>query len=148
MSAGFDQDQWAILAALADHLVPAAERMPQASAVGMPGALLDQVLNARPDLRTQLLQLLRRARGVEPAQFIAGLYRDDPEGLHVLGLVVAGGYYLSPEVRRRLGYPGQTRQSFDPDTPAEYLTDGTLQRVIDRGPIWRNPDMATPGAET
>jgi len=147
MSAGFDQEELEVFAALADHLVPAAEDMPAASAVGMPGKLLDQVLNARPDLRMPLVQLLRRARGTypagaDPAQFIASLYRDDPEGLRVLGLIVAGGYYLSPEVRVILGYPGQTRQAFDPDTKQDYLSDGTLRRVADRGPIWRDPDKA------
>ncbi len=139
MSAALDQAQLAVFAALADHLAPASEGMPAASAVGMPGALLEQVLNARPDLRMPLVTLLRQARGADPAQFIAALYADDPEGLHVLGLIVAGGYYLSPEVRTLLGYPGQIRQGFDVDAKPDYLTDGTLQRVRDRGPIWRDP---------
>jgi hypothetical protein len=106
--------------------------------------LLEQALDSRPDLRVPLLQLLRRARETAPADFLATLHRDDPAGMRVLGLVVAGGYYLSDDVRRRLGYPGQMRHSYDPDAPPDCLEDGTLQRVIDRGPIWRCPDDTAP----
>lgn len=134
---GFTPGELSRLAALADHLVPAAEGMPCASAAGMPGPLLDQVLNARPDLRAPLKRLLDRAEGEAPA-FIAGLYGNDREGLRVLGLVVAGGYYLSPDVRARLGYSGPSRQQ---PAPAPELADHpALQRVRARGPIWRDPD--------
>jgi hypothetical protein len=139
VSAGFDASEIAALAALADILVPAAEGMPAASEAGMPGPLLDQVLTSRPDLRVPLRQLLQRAKDREPREFIASLYRNDPAAMRILGFVIAAGYYLSPEVKRRLNYPGQLRQPPAAETLAEYFAGGALQRVINRGPIWRNP---------
>ena len=36
------------------------------------------------------------------------LNRDDPDAIGVIGLVASSAYYLVPDIRNRLGYPGQT----------------------------------------
>lgn len=137
MSAGLTPAETATLTALADLLVPAAEAMPAASAVGMPGKLLEQVLHARPDWRLPLRAALREAEGEDPAAFIAEFSARDPEAMRILGLVIAGGYYLSPEVRLLLSFPGQQRQSYDPDAALDAECEEMLQRVIARGRLWR-----------
>ena len=43
-----------------------------------------------------------------------------------LSTVVVGGYYLSPKVRKRIGYPGQKRNPPYPDEADYYLDDGKL----------------------
>ena len=45
---------------------------------------------------------------------------------------MAGGYFLSPDVRERLGYPGQKAKRLEND-----FDGALLQPVIDRGPIFR-----------
>jgi hypothetical protein len=45
---------------------------------------------------------------------------------------------MSPVVREKIGYPGQqSRPEADPDATPEYVANGMLQQVIDRGPIYR-----------
>ena len=60
---------------------------------------------------------------------------DDPAGFALLAELVPGAYFLNPRVREALGYTGQTAQPIDPQP--DYLDDGLLQSVIDRGPIYR-----------
>jgi hypothetical protein len=57
----------------------------------------------------------------------------------VFGEVVAGAYFMNPQVRQAIGYHGQTPLPIPPD--ADYLADGLLESVIRRGPIYR----PTPG---
>jgi hypothetical protein len=48
---------------------------------------------------------------------------------------VPGAYFLNPDVRRAIGYEGQTGRAIDPHP--DYLDDGLLDAVIARGPIYR-----------
>ncbi len=50
---------------------------------------------------------------------------------------VVAGYYLHPDVRRLLGYPGQVAQEVDIDGFPDYVDEGLLERVYERGPIYR-----------
>ena len=54
----------------------------------------------------------------------------------MLTTIVPGGYFMNDEVRERLGYRGQTAKPFNPDAK-DYLDDGLLQSVIDRGAVYR-----------
>ena len=63
------------------------------------------------------------------------LNRDDPDAIGVIGLVASSAYYLVPDVRDRLGYPGQTHRPAMEDEEGDYLD--LIQPVIDRGPIYR-----------
>jgi hypothetical protein len=60
----------------------------------------------------------------------------------VLTAVVPGAYFLNPETRAALGYPGLERRPIDPDAAPDYDDDGLLASVIERGPVYR----ATPTA--
>ena len=61
----------------------------------------------------------------------------DEAGFRLLLSVVTAAYYLSPKVRRRLGYPGQRAHEVFPDQAEHDLRDGILDPVVARGPIWR-----------
>ena len=50
---------------------------------------------------------------------------------------IVAAYYLHPEVQRRLGYAGQTGVEVVADSYPEYVHEGLLERVYERGPIYR-----------
>jgi hypothetical protein len=142
VSAGIDERLRARLASVADMLIPAADRMPAASAVDIGGRQLDAVLTFRPDLVDGLRRALDAAGGVDDAiGWIESLRAEDPSGYEALVTAVVGGYYLHPEVKRLLGYPGQIPEPVNVDRFPDYADEGLLERVYERGPIYR----PTPG---
>lgn len=137
MSGKLDEALRGTFLALADALIPEAEGMPAASQVGVGGDILDRMLALRPDLRDAFMRGLRTAAGKPAAAAAEALNRDDPAALGAIGLVAAAGYYMSPKVRTLIGYPGQESRPADPDVTPEYVANGMLQQVIDRGPIFK-----------
>jgi hypothetical protein len=133
----------ATLARLGDELIPAADGMPSASAAGVASPLLDEVLRLRPDFRPTLIAVLDRFASIDAGVAIANLQASDPNGFFVLTEVVAGGYFLNPEVRDALGYPGQESVPIVAEDPPDYEQDGLLASVVARGPIYR-PTPAGP----
>jgi choline dehydrogenase-like flavoprotein len=143
---GLSDTERARFAALAEALIPAdthgstavragthpAAGMPAASEVGVGGELLDRVLAARPDLAPLLRRALAEPVGEAPAR-LAALADSDRPAAHAVELAVAGGYYLHPDVRARIGYPGQTAQPASAFDYPEYLSEGLLDRVLERG---------------
>ena len=129
-------DERAVFAGLADVLIPAAEGMPAASDVDVHGAMLDSILGLRPDLSEAFQRGLAAAAGKPPADAAEALNRDDAEALGAIGIVASAGYYMSPAVRELIGYPGQVKRPPDSDETPEYVANGMLQQVIDRGPIF------------
>jgi hypothetical protein len=127
----------AVFEQLADVLVPSHGTMPAASAVGTHEGLLDDVLKHRPDILDDLLRALTAAQDREPRAAANDLLRKDAAAFNALGLAVSGAYYMSPRVCELLGYPGQESVSYDPYATPNYLTDGMLERVVARGPIYR-----------
>jgi hypothetical protein len=132
-AAGLDRET---LGALADALIPEADGMPSATQAGAAGDLLDEVLRVRDDLEEPLKVLTAGARGRDPRAEVERLRSEQPELFEALTTAVAGGYFMSAEVRKRLGYPGQRAKPLEDDFDAELL-----QPVIDRGTIFR----PTPG---
>lgn len=116
-AAGIDRDR---LASLADELIPAADGMPAASAVGVHAALLDRVLTARPDLRSGLVAALDTLR-IDPS---------DPAARGRVAYVVAGAYYLDDGVRRRLGYATDDPAPVRIEGFPTYVADGLLDHLL------------------
>jgi hypothetical protein len=131
----------AAFGALADLLIPSGESMPSATEAGVAGKWLDQVLAVRPDFGPPLLAVIEAARGADPAGAMARFRASDPAGFGVLAEVVAGAYFLNPQVRKAIGYGGQQQVPIVPETPPDYEQDGLLASVVGRGPIYR----PTPG---
>jgi hypothetical protein len=130
-------EQRGTLAALADALLPAADGMPAASEVDVPGKWMDRALRARPDLEPELLCVLDGGSQPDPETRLAQLRGDDPAGLETLVLLVTGAYYMHPKVRKLIGYPGQKATPEYPDEAEYYLSDGLLDPVVARGSIYR-----------
>ena len=59
-----------------------------------------------------------------------------------LQLAVVAGYYTDANVRAAIGYPGQLAKPVTAfDYPA-YIEEGLIDQVLERGPIWRDPEAA------
>lgn len=131
---------------LADALVPESGDLPAAGAVGVSERWLDRAIGARPDLAARLASVLDEAAGSDPAVVLEELERSDPEGLHALTTIVTGAYYLSPKVRKRIGYPGQVANPPFPDEADYYLEDDILAPVLARpqAPLDHPGDTAIP----
>lgn len=128
----------ATFAGIADVLIPGVEGKPAASTVEVHGKMLDHVLSLRPDLVDNLLRGLDAAEGQDPQSAANALNKADAAALSAIGLAASAGYYMTPQVRALIGYPGQqSRPETDPDATPEYVANGMLQVVINRGAIFR-----------
>jgi hypothetical protein len=134
----FDGDRLVTLAAVADHLIPAAHGMPSAGTV-VDASRLAFVLNARPDLRAPLVASLRPELGTDPANRLAALAADEPDNLGALQLVIVGAYYTDKSVKELIGYNGQEAIEVKSWLLPQYLEEGLIDKVLERGPVWRDP---------
>ncbi len=134
-SAGPTLAQRLTLARLADILVAEGLDMPAASTAGVTGDLLDRCLAAAPSLCEPLLALLDEAPADDLDAFLRRLEVECPDDFAVLSTAVVGAYYLSPDVRELIGYPGQRPSPFSVAAEPEYLD--MLERVVERHPGFR-----------
>jgi hypothetical protein len=134
-----DAGRRSVLRDIASHLIPAAHGMPAAGNV-VDDQRLDFVLRARPDLADDLHAALRPELGDDPARRLAFLATEEPESANAVQLAVVAAYYTDADVRAAIGYPGQVAKPVTAfDYPA-YIEEGLVDRVLERGPIWRDPD--------
>jgi len=136
-TAKFDAGRRAVLAAVADVLIPKGDGMPSATEAGVAGRWLDEVLQLRPDFGPPLAAVLDKMKGLDPTAAVTRERADDPAGFGVLAEVVAGGYFLNPRVRSAIGYPGQQSVPIQHQEPPDYEQDGLIASVIARGPVYR-----------
>ena len=136
-----DDRERATLAAIADHLIPAAGDMPSAADV-VDDARLAFVLRARPDLAAPRAAALRADLGDDVAQRLERL-TDEPPVLAALQLTIVGGYYTDRRVRELIGYPGQIAIELRSWEYPAYLEEGMIDAVLARGPVWRDPATGT-----
>jgi hypothetical protein len=125
------------LRAFADALIPAAHGMPAASEVGVADGQLDHVLEARPDLDIPLRRALAYADPEDAERSLATIRADDPAAHDALLMAVVGGYYMHPRVRELLGYDGQVPVEVRPEIIPDYVEEGLLEPVLERGPLHR-----------
>ncbi len=128
----------AVLAGVAGLLIPAAHGMPSAGDV-MNDARLRFVLTARPDLAEPLAAALRPELGADPATRLSTLERDEPAHHAALIQAIVFGYYTDKGVRDLLGYPGQEAKTLYSWKLPEYIEDGSIDAVLARGAVWRDP---------
>ncbi len=132
-----NDDDRATFAVLADYLIPEYSNKPAASTVGVHKDLLDKVLSVRPDLTNDFLRGVRTAVGKDVSDALNAINKDDRVAFDAITLVATGGYLMSEKVREAMGYPGQAAAPYDPHETPEYMTNGMLERVVMRGPIYR-----------
>ena len=138
LDAALDPAERAVLAAVADRLIPAAHDMPSAADV-VDDARLRFVLNARPDLLEPLRTALRPDLGEDVAARLDQLGRDEPAVLYALQLVIVAGYYTDRGVKERIGYPGQMALELRSWEVPPYVDEGLIDAVLARGAVWRDP---------
>ncbi|MBT7611687.1 MAG: hypothetical protein P8Q36_00590 [Alphaproteobacteria bacterium] len=137
MSTKLTDESRAAFAALADFLIPAHKKMPAASQTGVAGPLLDEVLRLRPDLQDDFMRGIGAITGEKACDAANALYKEDEAAFNALSLVASAAYYMTPEAREALGYPGQESLTYDAHTVPEYMTDGMIERVTRRGSIYK-----------
>jgi hypothetical protein len=125
-------------AAVADLLIPAYKKYPSATSVGVHEKMLDDVLGFRPDLVDAFLRGLKGVDTAALSDSVNTLYKADPEAFNAISLVASGGYYMTPEVRAVLGYPGQESVPYNAHEVPDFLLDHRLENVSRRGPIYRS----------
>ena len=130
------------LAEIADVVFPRTAAMPSASDVGVTEALADRVVGFVPALATDVHAALA-ATSAEGEEALIDLRGRNRRLFNRLMLFIASAYYLSPDVRERVGYPGQEARKLDFFEVPEYLEDGSLDRVIERGRRWIDVDVAS-----
>ncbi|MEV0510394.1 hypothetical protein AB0I30_23120 [Nocardia tengchongensis] len=129
----FDSDQRRTFALLADTLIPASGPMPSASAAGVPGALLDQVLGYRPDIAEAFAAAVASGTGKDPEAALDELAVHRPDQFEALTVLTAGAYFLSPAVKAAMPYAAAPRPARDDmDSYADLLAD-----VVERGFVIR-----------
>lgn len=128
----------ATLAAVAEHLIPAAHGMPSAAEI-LTDDRIRFVLTARPDLAGPIRSALREGLGDDPVARVATLAADDPAALGALQLAIVAGYYTDKRVRELIGYPGQEAITIRSWDVPSYVEEGLIDRVLARGPVWRDP---------
>jgi hypothetical protein len=131
-----DDEARQILMGLADILIPASERMPSASQAGVGGEWIDRAMEARQDWAADLVSLLERARGKDYRAILAELQTSEPATFTMLTEMVAGAYFMNPEVRKLIGYPGQ--RAIPIGTAPDEQLEELLKPVVQRGPIYRS----------
>lgn len=137
MASVISEQERQTFAGIADVLIPAAEGMPSATEMDVHGGVTDRLLGLRPDLMEPFKRGCATAVDKDPQTASEWLNAHDTEALSAIGLVASAAYYMHPEVRNRLGYPGQENRPADPDETPEYVANGMLKEVQDRGAIYR-----------
>ena len=135
-----DQRLISHLTSIADVMLPETAQMPSVSGTGSFESSLLKVLDSRPDLAKGLkiaIDLLPN----ETFQLsdLDELLNKDPDAYTALTTVVAASYYQVKEVKVRIGYPGQVPKTYDPYAYVEWVQEGLLDPVVERGQIWKDP---------
>ena len=115
--------------------------MPSASQAGVPGRWLDEALRYRPDLEPGLLEALSAVPELSGAEAIEVLNREHIPAFEALGTLAAGAYFLNPEIKQLIGYPGQVPSPPYDDT-GEYVD--LLENVMERGQVYRDVPTTLP----
>jgi hypothetical protein len=129
----------------ADVLIPRSGDIPSASETPGFGEWLDRALAARSEIVPELRAVLDSVGvdaakvgsvGVDAAEVEIALRTLDserPDDLRLVTDIVAGAYFMIPEVLARIGYPGQHRAPARLAEAADELETGILDPVINRG---------------
>jgi hypothetical protein len=97
------------------------------------------VFGARPDLLAPFLASLDPAHGTDPGERLTRLGETAGPLYDALVSVVVFGYYTDATVRDLIGYPGQQAIQIYSWKVPEYVENGMIDRVLERGPVWRDP---------
>jgi len=92
---------------LGDALIPPAPGALSASEAGIGAHLLDRILDLVPERVPLLRQVIARAGEARAEAALAALKQSEPALYDSFCETVVGAYFMSPEVRRLVAYPGR-----------------------------------------
>lgn len=132
-------DEHATLLRIADTLIPAAGPNPRASDAKQFVPYLHLALAARADVFDAVLKAVGQLAGVaDDAMYgeLKTMWTEDKITFDPLSSIIAGAYFMTPEVKELIGYPGQHRDPAGLEDAANELETGILDPVQERGYIY------------
>jgi hypothetical protein len=129
----------ATLLKIADCLIPAAGPNPAASAAENYLKYLHLALAARADAFDTVMAgvaALAEVSGGELRAALKELWATDKATFDPLSAIVAGAYFMTPQIMALIGYPGQHRDAAGLEDAANELETGILDPVLERGYIY------------
>lgn len=138
-SAGLSAKETEVLTAIADVLIGGTETDPTPSSLESYEKSIDIAVAARTRDIAKVLNLIAEFEGLDAAGIDAQLRswdKERAEEFQIISSIVAGSYFMLPEIKKLIGYPGQVRNIPKVDDAANDLADGILEPVIERGAIY------------
>jgi hypothetical protein len=129
-------DEQAALLRIADALIPARGEDAAPSDIAEYQRHLELALAARDDAFGAVTRLAVVLGALDDGQLdreLRALHARADDGFQALSAIVCGAYLTVPEVRTRIGYPGQENRPPPFDQAAEEIMNGILDPVIARG---------------
>lgn len=129
----------ATLARIADALIPEVGPNPKASDADEFGAYLQLALAARTDVFEAVLKAVDELSDVSDVDMYDALkkmWATDRSTFDPLSSIIAGAYFMTPQVKQLIGYPGQHRDPAGLEDAANELETGILEPVLERGHIY------------
>jgi hypothetical protein len=100
---------------------------------------LDRALAARGDAFDAVVAAATTLGTLDAPELIGelrALHAARDATFQALSAIVCGAYLTVPEVRARIGYPGQEHRPAPFDLAAEEIMDGILDPVLERGAVY------------
>ncbi|WP_026919867.1 hypothetical protein [Gordonia polyisoprenivorans] len=129
----------ATLLRIADTLIPESGENPAASQARDFERYLDLALAARADvfdLVEKAVEALHDVDGDALRSALRSLWAEDKVTFDPLSSIIAGAYFMTPQVKELIGYPGQHRDAAGFEDAANELETGILEPVLERGSIY------------
>ncbi len=129
----------ATLLRIADCLIPAEGPNPKASDAADYTSYLQLALGARSDAFDTVISGVEQLADVPESelwQALKKMWADDKTTFDPLSAVLAGAYFMTPQIMELIGYPGQHRDPAPLEEAADELATGILEPVLERGHIY------------
>lgn len=130
-------DEVAVVAQVAEVLLPGDEQAPAAASIPALGALIQQAAVALgPEA-----DALRGAIALLPADISWDSVRDFaesyPDEFDIVSVAASGAYFMAPEALTAIGYPQGQRKASRIDLAADEIGSGVLDLVMERDSMVR-----------
>lgn len=138
-SAGLSAEVTATLTAIADVLIGGTDTDPTPSSLDSYAKSLDIAVAARTRDIERVLNLVNEFADLDATAIDSQLRawdKERAEDFQIISSIVAGSYFMLPEIKKLIGYPGQVRDIPKVDDAANDLADGILEPVLERGTIY------------
>lgn len=124
------------LADIAAVMIPGGAGQPGAEGLALHRDPVDAVLRIDTSRLAPLAGFLAQVDTVETLADVEVLAQADPEGFQALSVVLANAYFMHPETRAAIGYPGQ--EARDSSVGLSGADEALVRAVSARGQIFRD----------